>query len=537
MSTFNSRLDPEFTNHPQRQMVLNVVELLKSRRFDALETLLQPSFLAYEAGTLSDRGLERVWPHLGLQRVDLVEAATAWTQAYPHSYAAQVFAAHLRCAVAWQARGTATVDRTSEKQFEVMQQHFDAAFPHVHRALVLTARPTLAVGAGLIMARAGQDDSVHDYLELAQAHLPHSPLLYGRMMWVLNPKWGGSTDELQSLFEDAQTWSVSNRWSEEDRSTIQACYEAELADVARCEGDVDQAISMLKETLQHSPHWDAGHSQLADMFNVKDQMQPAIDHLRQALRMAPAANRFNQLGDFYQQVDRDELAAACFEEAMLWGSADAAGSTIQWLSEQRQQANEPQRPALEQQIALVGEYGLQQYSSETMFYLGSIEFFQRADAPAKARAYQWWRQAAEWGHRAAMFNLGIAHFEGTNGQALNKAQAIDYFAQAAARGHWAAHERLGKAYLQGDGVVQNDERAAHHLEIAADGDNIYAVRDWVFCLWFGRGTPQDRPAARQVLDRLKKLDTEVHADALGAIGLAATTKHFFRQLFSGAKKV
>ena len=524
------------TPHPQRHMVLNVVDLLKSRRFDALESLLRPSFLAYEGGTLSDRGLEHAWPHLGLQRVDLVESATEWAQAYPQSYAAQVFVAHLRCAVAWQARGSATSDRTSEKQFEVMQQHFDAAFPHVHRALVLTARPTLAIGAGLIMTRAGQDDPGHDFLALAHTHLPHSPLLYVRMMWVLNPKWGGSTQELQSLFQDAQVWAVSNGWPEADRATIQPCYEAELADVERCEGDVDQAILMLKKSLQHSPHWDVAHSRLADMYNLKDQMQPAIDHLRQALRMAPSANRFNQLGDFYQQVDRQELAVACFEEAMLWGSADAAGSMIQWLSEQRQQADAEQRPALEQQIALVGEYGLQQYSCETMFYLGSIEFFQRGDAPAKARAYQWWRQAAEWGHRTAMFNLGIAHFDGSNGQALNKDQAIDYFTRAAARGHLAAHERLGKAYLRGDCVVQNDERAAHHLDIAADGDNVYAMRDWVFCLWFGRGTPQDRPTARQVLDRLKKLDTSVHSDACDAIGVIASIKQSLRQLFSGAHR-
>ena len=85
-------------------------------------------------------------------------------------------------------------------------------------------------------------------------------------------------------------------------------------------------------------------------------------------------------------------------------------------------------------------------------------------------------------------------------------------------------------------MVQNDERAAHHLDIAADGDNVYAMRDWVFCLWFGRGTPQDRPTARQVLDRLKKLDTSVHSDACDAIGVIASIKQSLRQLFSGAHR-
>jgi TPR repeat protein len=250
----------------------------------------------------------------------------------------------------------------------------------------------------------------------------------------------------------------------------------------------------------------------------------------QALRLSPSANRFQQLGDYYQETGQIELAIAYFDEAMLWGSADAAGSMMEILSGQLQEATTQQRPAIEQKIAHVAEYGLQQFSAETMFYLGSIEFFQRTNAQAKSRAYRWWRQAGQWGHRTAILNLGLAHFDGIHGQELNKPLAIGYFTEAAKLGNIGAHEHLGRSYLRGDGVAANYERAAYHLEIAADNDNVYAMRDWVFCLWMGRGTPQDRAAAQKVLERLKTLNVDVHQIALERIGLRGGVMTWLKNL-------
>lgn len=90
------------------------MDLLKKRQFDALQALLAPRRAAFESGALSDMGLSRMWSHMGLQRADLIEPAQAWVQAYPHSFAALLFAAQLHCAVAWQARGTCTVEKPAK---------------------------------------------------------------------------------------------------------------------------------------------------------------------------------------------------------------------------------------------------------------------------------------------------------------------------------------------------------------------------------------------------------------------------------------
>ncbi|MFN7154725.1 MAG: hypothetical protein ACK4OE_13640 [Acidovorax sp.] len=530
LSQHQHLLDPVVLNHPQRQFALKVMDLLKTGQFDALQALLAPSWAAFESGALSDLGLSRTWSHLRLQRTDLIEPAQAWVQAYPNSFAALLFAAQLHCSVAWQARGTATSNNTSEKQFAVMQQHFDAAFPYLHRALAAAARPTLAIAVGIAMARAGSDDPEHDYIARAQPHLPHSPVLYGCLMWALNPQWGGSVAEVDALFRAAQQWSAS--WPDEERKRVHATHRSELANIEACNGDSDRAIALLNGILHDAPDFDVAHSQLARQYNYKDQMQRAADHLLRAVRIMPEADRFDRLGDYYEELGQQDVAMAYFEEAMLWGSGSAAGSVANLLSDQLTSARADQRPAIEEQLGRVAPYGMQQFSPRTMFVMGSIEFFQRGDEAAKVRAYDWWREAARWGHSGAMFNLGIAHFDGEDGQTLNKAMAIQYLSRSASLGHLSSHERLGKALLTGDGIAQDLESAAYHLEIAADGENVYAMRDWICCLWFGRGTPQDRDTAKQLLQRLKALSPEMYESARERIGLGASIKNWVGKLFA-----
>jgi hypothetical protein len=98
-------VDPQIAMHPDRQMVIKVMDLLRSQQFDALENMLQPSWQSYTSGAISDWALARAWPHLGLQRADLVEPpAMAWSQTCPGSYAAQVFVAALQCNAMWRGK-------------------------------------------------------------------------------------------------------------------------------------------------------------------------------------------------------------------------------------------------------------------------------------------------------------------------------------------------------------------------------------------------------------------------------------------------
>ena len=373
------------------------VRLLTAHRFAELDAPLCAEQKQVESGVLSETELLHRWPQQYLQRAELIPHALAWTEACPNSYPAHCFMATLQLGVAWQARGIATSDNTSAKQFEVMQAHFDVASRHLRQALKLSSVPTLAIAVGMRISRAGDGDAELDYFDLAQPLLPKSPHLCGLMLWALNPKWGGSVQALTAFFERSKTWSG---WSEQDRLQLQVDYLSEMADVCGCSGEAAQAQAYRVQSQNLRPDSDDVLSQQADELATQENYPAAVACVERSIAHCPTAARLEKLARYFEALHQTAPAVAAYERALFWGSGDAATRLIEL---HRERVGEP---AMQERISLWGQHGLAQYASRTMFLLGVICYFDRPRADDKARALQWWQQAAEWGDSTAEGNLG-----------------------------------------------------------------------------------------------------------------------------------
>ena len=87
-------------------------------------------------------------------------------------------------------------------------------------------------------------------------------------------------------------------------------------------------------------------------------------------------------------------------------------------------------------------------------------------APDYAQALSWYRKAADQGHAAAQFNLGIFY---ASGQAVPRdmAEVARWWQLAAMQGHVEAQFNLGLLYAQGNGVDIDLREAAKWWEMAA----------------------------------------------------------------------
>ncbi len=87
-------------------------------------------------------------------------------------------------------------------------------------------------------------------------------------------------------------------------------------------------------------------------------------------------------------------------------------------------------------------------------------------APDYAQALSWYRKAADQGHAAAQFNLGIFY---ASGQAVPRdmVEAARWWQLAALQGHVEAQFNLGLLYAQGTGVDTDLREAAKWWEMAA----------------------------------------------------------------------
>lgn len=85
-----------------------------------------------------------------------------------------------------------------------------------------------------------------------------------------------------------------------------------------------------------------------------------------------------------------------------------------------------------------------------------------------AQAVNCYRQAADWGHAAAMNNLGCL-FDTGKGVTADRAMALKYWQQAAERGNAYAQCSLGFAYESGNGLPQDHQQALAWYRRSAEG--------------------------------------------------------------------
>jgi TPR repeat protein len=74
--------------------------------------------------------------------------------------------------------------------------------------------------------------------------------------------------------------------------------------------------------------------------------------------------------------------------------------------------------------------------------------------------------AADQGHRAAQFHMGLRYETGRDLQ-INDKEAVHYYRLAANQGHKEAQFNLGNRYVNGQGVEKNDKKAIYYYQLAA----------------------------------------------------------------------
>ena len=93
--------------------------------------------------------------------------------------------------------------------------------------------------------------------------------------------------------------------------------------------------------------------------------------------------------------------------------------------------------------------------------LASYYFDQGVDEGEKgnhAKAFQWFKKAAEQGIVPAQFNLGLMYLKG-EGVLQDYKQAFKWYTKAAEQGHALAQFNLGLMYRQGHGALQDYKQA------------------------------------------------------------------------------
>jgi uncharacterized membrane protein YjgN (DUF898 family) len=182
---------------------------LKSGDYAALDRYIADLQRSYELGQLSDQQLYQGFRRLYEDDVANARYFDQWVRAYPKSFAAHVARGAYYYRMAWAARGEEFIKDTPPERLKRMHDYLALSRPELLDSLKLTAKPYLSTLYLLNVALLdGPRDAHRKWLDLGTSIDPNNSLLRKRYMVSLQPRWGGSFDEMRAFIAECAQQKV-----------------------------------------------------------------------------------------------------------------------------------------------------------------------------------------------------------------------------------------------------------------------------------------------------------------------------------------
>jgi len=161
-----------------------------------------------------------------------------------------------------------------------------------------------------------------------------------------------------------------------------------------------------------------------------------------------------------------------------------------------------------------------QYRVADTYYRAPEGFIKDKDG----ETVRWYQKAADNGHTAAQYSLGVIYGEGRCGVTKNLYKAFELFEKAANKGDVDSYYSLAMAYCNGEGVAQNPEKAFEWMkkfsEIVKPDDSLCNSAWYNLGVLYeeGTGTEKDLNKAREWYGKAAANGFEEAQEALKQLG-------------------
>lgn len=184
---------------------INPLALLKSRNYAELERHYAARQQAYEAGSITEEILYGDFRGLYEDSAVNEQYFIGWVNAFPKSYSARMSRGTYQYRMAWFVRGAQYIGRTPRKQIAEMGEYLGKARDDLAASLEMTGKPYLSTLYLLnVSMMAGSGEERRHWLDTGNAIDPGNVLLRSRYMATLQPRWGGSHEEMRAFLAECR---------------------------------------------------------------------------------------------------------------------------------------------------------------------------------------------------------------------------------------------------------------------------------------------------------------------------------------------
>jgi len=199
-----------FTTTSFAQGGTNLLGMLKAKEFEKLESATKQIQSKFEKGALTDIELRNIYRQFYDLNNETLNNIQEWKRKFPSSYAAYLIRGTYLKRKGFDARGGKYISETPIENQKKMLEYHDVAKTELTTSLKLTKKPFLSVFHLLDISKAEGDEKTSlELLESANKMLPSNTLVRNRYMQSLEPRWGGSYEQMKDFIAKSKSEGAS----------------------------------------------------------------------------------------------------------------------------------------------------------------------------------------------------------------------------------------------------------------------------------------------------------------------------------------
>jgi tetratricopeptide (TPR) repeat protein len=190
---------------------ITLIAELRARNFNKLEATLTAYQTAAENNVTQEVNVHQAFE--AFKRADPAFDALLqeWVRRSPRSYAAHLARAEFLFAEAWNARGAKWASETSAQQFQRMDDYLAAGEKEIKATLALNAKVIESYALLINEQRAGGSlEDCRKATDAALKEIPASFVIRSETIKCLEPRWGGSYEQMDQFAAEAQPYVHEN---------------------------------------------------------------------------------------------------------------------------------------------------------------------------------------------------------------------------------------------------------------------------------------------------------------------------------------
>jgi tetratricopeptide (TPR) repeat protein len=309
--SFGLLFNPPVLAQGQALKLKDMESLLDSQQYQELDQKIAGVQDAFERGEMTEDDVFLVFDEFNVTDPTLEAKLNRWVEASPKSYSAYLARGIYYKSLGWKNRGAKISSETAQAKIDAMKLYFDKAIKEF--SAVQDIKPNLIVVycALIDIYRNYSENNMTRLLaEEGLKYFPESLLVRWYYLLSLEPKWGGSFEEMDRFIKEAEPFYEKNPKLRILKGRIAVAKGDQFLDQTM----YPQAIALYDEGLSYGDHFYYNKQRGEAYFRMQNYEKAVID-LDRSLNLRP--NVLQALGSRaygYMKLGQYDKALSDYEE-------------------------------------------------------------------------------------------------------------------------------------------------------------------------------------------------------------------------------